>query len=168
MDQVRWMIGCLVLVLLSACVNRPDLEPASLSTQPPPWTAPRDAISYIRLAGLPELALDSDSNPFILDVAIELNGETVPLEAFIGIDRLRAVQAPVHTHDDSGEVWLEGEGNESITLGDFFTLWGVRFEDGCLGNACTDLVVKADGVAVTDPASLILRGNDLVEISARS
>lgn len=162
------MIGCLVVVMLTACVSRPDPEPASLTTQPPPWTAPRDAISHIRLAGLPELALDSDANPFIFDMSISVDGEAVPIASFIGIDRLRAVQAPVHTHDGSGEVWLEGTGNELVTLGDFFTLWGVRFEDGCVGNACTDLVVTADGVAVEDPSSLILRGNDLVEISARS
>ncbi len=154
--------------MLAACVERPDPEPATFSTEPPPWAAPRDAISHIWAAGLPELPLDSDADPFILEIVVTVDDEYVPLAPFIGIDRLRAVQAPVHTHDDSGDVWLEGQGNREATLGDFFTLWGVRFDEGCLGNACADLVVTADGREVQDPASLVLRGNNLIEVSARS
>ena len=162
------MVSLLVSPLLAGCVSRPDPEPAVLSTQPPPWTAPRDAISNIAAAGLPELPLDSDADPFILDIVVTIDDEPVPLVAFIGIDRLRAVQAPVHTHDASGEVWLEGEGNQDVTLGEFFTLWGVRFDEGCLAGACTDLVVTADGEEIQDAASLVLRGYDVIEVSARS
>jgi len=139
-----------------------------MSTQAPPWVAPRDAISNISAAGLPELSLDADSDPFILDIVVTVDDEPVPLVAFIGIDRLRAVQAPVHTHDDSGDVWLEGDGNREVTLGDFFTLWGVRFDEDCLGAACAGLVVTADGQEINDPESLVLRGNDVIEVSARS
>ena len=139
-----------------------------MSTQSPPWVAPRDAISNISAAGLPELSLDADSDPFILDIVVTVDNEPVPLVAFIGIDRLRAVQAPVHTHDDSGDVWLEGDGNREVTLGDFFTLWGVRFDEDCLGAACAGLVVTADGEEITDPEALVLRGNDVIEVSARS
>ncbi len=139
-----------------------------MSTQPPPWAAPRDAISHIRAAGLPELSLDSDSDPFILELIVTVDEQPVPLAPFIGIDRLRAVQAPVHTHDDSGEVWLEGEGNRSVTLANFFILWGVRFDEACLADACSGVVVIADGRNVEDPASLVLRGNDVVEVSAQS
>ncbi len=139
-----------------------------MSTQAPPWVAPRDAISNISAAGLPELSLDADSDPFILDIVVTVDDEPVPLVASIGVDRLRAVQAPVHTHDDSGDVWLEGDGNREVTLGDFFTLWGVRFDEDCLGAACAGLVVTADGQEINDPESLVLRGNDVIEVSARS
>ena len=76
-----------------------------------------------------------------------------------------AVQAPVHTHEVGGEVWLEGAGNHDATLGQFFVLWGVRFDDDCLGAACGGVTVLADGEPVVDPAALILRGNRLVEVS---
>ncbi|MGO1385006.1 MAG: hypothetical protein ACTHWA_00660 [Arachnia sp.] len=169
---MRWIISLpvsvLLLCFLVGCVSRPAPDPAVFSTRPPPWTAPRDAISHIRAAGLPELSLDSESDPFILEIIVSVDGEPAPLDAFIGIDRLRAVQAPVHTHDDTGDVWLEGDGNREITLGDFFTLWGVRFDDGCLGAACAEVVVTADGEVIEDHGSLILRGNDVVEVSARS
>ncbi len=162
------MVSLLLAPLFVGCVSRPEPEPAALSTEPPPWAAPRDAISNIRAADLPELPLDSDADPFVLDIDVTVDGSRIPLVAFIGVDRLRAVQAPVHTHDDSGDVWLEGEGNREVTLGDFFTLWGVRFADGCLGAACTGVVVTADGQEVNDPESLILRGHDVIEVSAIS
>lgn len=139
-----------------------------MSTEAPPWTAPRDAISHIRAAGLPELPLDSETDPYILTIEVSVDGEAVPLAPFIGIDRLRAVQAPVHTHESSGDVWLEGDGNRGVTLGQFFTLWGVRFDDACLGDACERLEVTADGRDVEDPADLVLRGHDVVRISAHT
>ncbi|RMB58855.1 hypothetical protein [Tessaracoccus antarcticus] len=165
---MRWIPWPLVALLLVGCVSRPAPEPATLVTGPPPWAAPRDAVSYIRAAGLPELPLDSETDPFILTIEVFVDGEPVPLAPFIGIDRLRALQAPVHTHEASGDVWLEGEGNRDVTLGQFFTLWGVRFDDQCLGSACEGLDVLADGAAVTDPASLILRDHNLVEVRAQS
>lgn len=158
----------MVSLLLVGCVSRPDPEPATMTTAPPPWPAPRDAISHIREAGLPELPLDSESDPFILTIAVTIDGDDVPLAPFIGIDRLRALQAPVHTHETSGDVWLEGEGNRDVTLGQFFTLWGVRFDGDCVGAACTDLEVTADGEPVDDPTALVLRGHDLVEVHATS
>ena len=158
----------MVSLLLMGCVGRPDPAPAAMSTDAPPWAAPRDAISHIRAAGLPELDLDSRADPFILSITVTVDDRNVSLPAFIGVDRLRAVQAPVHTHDSGGDVWLEGDGNRDVTLGQFFTLWGVRFADGCLGNACADLTVTADGQVVDDPAALVLRGNDVISVTART
>ncbi len=148
----------LAALLLVGCVGRPEPEPAVQRTTAPPWDAPRDAISYIRAADLPELSLGADEDPWILNVTVESRGEGVDIPAYIGIDRLRAIQAPVHTHEAGGEVWLEGDGNRESTLGDFFTLWGVRFGDGCLGDVCGTLTVTADGAPVQDPAALALRG----------
>lgn len=165
---VRWIVAVVVSLLVVGCVSRPEPAPASMSTAAPPWSAPRDAISHIREAGLPELPLDSESDPFILRIVVTVDGDDVALPPFIGIDRLRAVQAPVHTHESGGDVWLEGEGNQTVTLGQFFTLWGVRFDDDCLGNACAGLRVVADGRTVDAPATLVLRGHDLIEVHAET
>ena len=163
---MRWLAPVLAAaLLLGGCVSRPEPAPAVMRESAPPWDAPRDAISHIRAAGAPELGLGDDADPWILRVEVTVDGAPVEVPAHIGVDRLRAVQAPVHTHEAGGEVWLEGEGNRDTTLGQFFTLWGVRFDEDCLGAACGGVTVLADGERVDDPAALILRGNQLVEVS---
>lgn len=160
-------MGLLVVaVLVAGCVSRPDPDPAVIRETPPPWDAPRDAISYIQAAGLPELPLDEDSDPFIVRVEVVYDDEAVELPPFIGVDRLRALQAPVHTHESTGDVWLEGTGNREVTLGQFFAVWGVRFDERCLADACGGLSVLADGEPVEDPVSLVMRGNELIQVSA--
>ena len=156
----------LAAFLLVGCVGRPDPAPAESRTSQPPWDAPRDAISYIEAAGVAQLSLGDDADPWILDIDVIEAGQPVEVPAYIGIDRLRAVQAPVHTHEPGGEVWLEGEGNDTSTLGEFFTLWGVRFDADCLGAVCGGVTVTADGHPVDDPVGLRLRGVERVEVSA--
>ena len=147
-----------VVATLAGCVPQAAPAPAELRTTPPPWTAPRDAVSYIAAAGLGQVPLDTTDNQRVLTLTISIDQQPVPLAPYIGIDRVRALQAPVHTHDASGTVWLEGAGSDRVTLGQFFTLWGVRFADGCLGAACGDIDVTADGAPVADPSSLRLAG----------
>ncbi|MFT3886960.1 MAG: hypothetical protein QM713_02175 [Arachnia sp.] len=152
-------------LLLTGCVSRPEPEAAVLRETAPPWDAPRDAVSYMAAAGVPQLSLGDDADPWILHLTVSVDGAAVEVPAHIGVDRLRALQAPVHTHEAGGEVWLEGEGNRASTLGQFFTLWGVRFDDDCLGSACGGVTVRADGAPVADPAALVLRGLERVEVS---
>ena len=93
-------------------------------------------------------------------------GHVSEVPAYIGADRLRAVQAPVHTHEPGGEVWLEGDGTGTVTLGDFFVLWGVRFDGDCLGASCGGVRVTADGEPVADPVGLVLRGATSITVEA--
>ena len=150
------------------CVAQAPPEPAALRTTPPPWPAPRDGISYFELAGVPSSRLDDRSNQYVLTLAIEIDGAAVPLVPNIGIDRPRALQAPAHTHDASGTVWLEGSGTGEVTLGQFFMLWGVRFDDRCLGAACGRLQVSADGQPVEHPSTLRLSEAEAVQIRVDS
>lgn len=159
-------LGCVLLV--SGCVRPSPPAPAELRTGPPPWAAPRDGVSYMDAAGLARLPLNDTADPHILSLEIRIDGRPVPLVANIGMDRVRAYQAPVHTHDDSGQVWLEGQGNRTVTLGQFFTVWGVRFDASCLAAACGGVRVVADGTPVPDPASLVLRNTRLVVVEAGS
>ncbi|MDO5678291.1 MAG: hypothetical protein Q4G35_12380 [Propionibacteriaceae bacterium] len=165
----RLLVALVTVVLLVGCVSRPEPAPAVQRDTPPPWDAPRDAIAYIQAAGLKELTLGDDADPWILDLEVTVDGERVEIPAFIGIDRLRAIQAPVHTHDPGGEVWLEGAENRESTLGHLFGLWGVRLSDGCLGAACGSVTVTVDGEELdTDPTSLLLRGAKLIRVDATS
>ncbi len=92
----------------------------------------------------------------------------VEVPAYVGIDRLRAVQAPMHTHDTSGQIWLEGRETDTVMLGQFFTVWGVRFDDRCLGSACRGLRVTVDGEISSAPTAVRLADSRVIEITASS
>lgn len=167
------MAGALALLVgtgaLTGCVAQAEPERAVVRQTAPPWPAPRDAVSHLRLAGLPELGLDDRSDPWILTVHVTVDGAPVQVPGYLGIDRRRALQAPVHTHDHTGQVWLEGDGNRQVTLGQFFVLWGVRLDERCLGAACGSLQVVADGRPVPTPVTgLVLRGTRELRVSATS
>jgi len=164
----RLLAMALLSALLAGCVAKAAPAPAELRQTSPPWPAPRDGIAYFDLAGVPASRLDDRSNQRVLTVSIRIDSNAVPLVPNIGIDRPRALQAPAHTHDDSGTVWLEGQGSAEVTLGQFFTVWGVRFDGRCLGAACGGVTVTADGSPVTDPIGLRLAQVADVQIDAAS
>jgi hypothetical protein len=162
-------LALVIMVALTGCVRTAEPAPAVIRTTPPPWAAPRDAVSTIAAAGLVAEPLNSTGgSPHIVDMSIQVDGWLVAIPPNVGIDRPRAKQAAVHTHDTSNQVWLEGRNSESITLGQFFTVWAVRFDGRCLGAACGEVVVTADGKPVTDAPSLELARVSSVTITARS
>jgi hypothetical protein len=158
----------IVLLILTSCVRQDTPAPAEQRSTPPPWSAPRDAVSYITAAGLEAQPLSSNENSRVVEVRINLDGAPVEVPAYVGIDRLRALQAPVHTHDASGQVWLEGRETDAVTLGQFFTIWGVRFDHQCLGSACAALVVNVDGKVSSAPREVRLAASRTIDITATS
>jgi hypothetical protein len=169
----RWSAGAalaavLVVLMITGCVRQAAPAPAVQRSTPPPWSAPRDAVSYIEAAGLEPQPVSSREDSRVVDLRITVDGAQVEVPAYVGIDRVRALQAAVHTHDTSGQVWLEGRGANSVTLGQLFTLWGVRFDDHCLGSACGALDVKVDGVATRAPREVRLADSHRIEVTAAS
>ena len=162
-------VALLGMVALTGCVRAPEPEPAVIRTTPPPWGAPRDAVSTIAAAGLTAEPMSSTGGSrHIVAMSIVIDGWQVAIPPYVGMDRRRAQQAAVHTHDASGQVHLEGREAESITLGQFFTVWAVRFDGRCLGAACGEVVVTADGQPVADAPRLMLAEVSTVTIMARS
>lgn len=143
------------LALIGCSARSAPGEPV-LRTSAPPWPAPRDGLAQFEEAGVEASRLDDTTNQRRFTLTLSIDSASVPLVPFIGMDRPRALQGPVHTHDDSGTVWLEGRGSDSVTLGQFFTLWGVRFDARCLGAVCGTVEVTADGARVADPVAFRL------------
>jgi len=143
---------------LVGCVRPAAPAPAISRDTAPPWDAPRDAVSYIEAARLRAEPLGTGGNVQTVQLTVTVAGSPVAVPAFVGVDRVRDLQAPAHTHDPGGLVWLEGSGRADVTLGQLFVLWGVRFGPDCLGAACGSVRVLADGEPVTDPVALSLRG----------
>lgn len=166
-----WTAGALLLAggVLSGCQVGPAAPAAAdLRTGQPPWDAPRDAVSYIDKAGFERLPLDfSGPAPYTLNIAITLDGEPVQVAAGIGIDKLRAEQAAVHTHTTDGKVWVEAKtAAEQPTLAQFFTLWGVQYDAKCLAGACKSLSVTVNGKPAAWDTPLVR--NSHIVITARS
>jgi hypothetical protein len=162
----RALVMAALTLPLSACVKQAQPDPAEIRTSMPPWPAPRDAVSYIDLAQLDRLPLDASDNPHVLTLEVYVAGQRVEVPAYVGIDRLRAVQAPCHTHDASGTVWIEGSGGSGVTLGQFFDLWGVRLTATCLGATCGSVAVTADGATVSSARDVRLR--DVKQVVVRA
>ena len=163
------LFALLATVALTGCVRAAEPAPAVIRTTPPPWDAPRDAVSTIAAAGLTAEPMNSTGGTrHVVTMSIQVDGWQVAIPPYVGMDRPRAQQAAVHTHDALNQVHLEGRDAPSITLGQFFTVWGVRFDGRCLGAACGEVVVTADEERVANPLELRLAEVSTVTILARS
>jgi hypothetical protein len=148
----RAAVTAAMLLLTGAVAGGCQVGPAppaaaELRTGAPPWGAPRDAVSYIDKAGFERLPLDfSGQSPYTVNLAVTVDGKPVQVPAGVGVDRLRAEQAAVHTHTTDGVVWVEAKTtSEHPTLAQFFTLWGVRYDANCLADACKSLKITVNG-----------------------
>jgi hypothetical protein len=163
----------LVFALAACAPAAPTPAAAEQRTTPPPWNAPRDAISNIKAAGLE--VMDSGYRPtanLVADLKVTVDGENVEVPAFIGIDRIRNVEAPLHTHENDGTIWVEHPTKlPTTTLGQFFDLWGVRFDADCLGAACDTITVRVDGKELSsgvDPRDVEWKADRTIEVDATS
>jgi hypothetical protein len=146
--RAPWLYAGLLAVLVAGCGAGPA-KPASAEfrTGPPPWDAPRDAVSYVDAAGLERLPLGyRGPAPYTIRLTVTVDGAKVVVPANVGIDRLRAEQASLHTHTGDGTVYVEPKSRDDRpTLKQFFMLWGVRYDARCLGDACGGVQVLVDG-----------------------
>ena len=53
---------------------------------PPPWSAPRDAVSYITAAGLAPQPLSSQENSGVVDLRITVDGASPGADAGVDVD----------------------------------------------------------------------------------
>ena len=75
--------------------------------------------------------------------------------------------SPLHTHDSSGVIHTEAKSAEPNTLGEFFTEWGVRLTESCVGPFCGDeeLAFHVDGRPYTqDPRAIQLTDQKQIAI----
>ncbi|MFC9691903.1 hypothetical protein ACFTSF_25355 [Kribbella sp. NPDC056951] len=168
---MRAGVKATALLLLSIAAAGCGVSPAKpaaadLRTTAPPWDAPRDAVSYIDKAGFERLPLDfSGPAPYTLRLKVTVDGNPVQVPAGIGVDRVRAEQAAVHTHTTDGLVYVEAKTTaEHPTLAQFFTLWGLKYDENCLADACTNLKVTVDGQPA--PWNTPLTGGSRVLVAA--
>lgn len=97
--------------------------------------------------------------------AREIEGET--LYVLGGRPCAKPCISSLHTHDDTGVLHTESPRRQPNTLGEFFTEWGVRLTDACVGGYCeptTPISIYLDGEEFTGhPRNIALA--DMLEIA---
>src|ERR671937_595760 len=90
-----------------------------------------------RLAPLGLNALSQEALAFHIHQHLDIfvNGKKVAVPAFIGIDDGSFI-TELHTHDASGIIHVESAQTKPYTLGQFMSVWGVRFSKRCIGGYC--------------------------------
>ena len=143
-------------MLLAACTA------AAHPLQQPSWPAPPKPMALAAQAGLEptqqeHLNTHTHSHLHVFvdgDAVVVPSGIGVDIEAPTGIDKRKTLDgtateyyvtlcfapclSPLHTHDPSGVIHTESKDpkQEPYTLGQFFTEWGVRLDDQCIGEFC--------------------------------
>jgi hypothetical protein len=139
-----------------------DGLPGLLKT-PPPWPVNTDELQLrLRAIGLPALTAEGQVLHIHQHLDLFVDGEPVAVADDIGIDPGGGFISPLHTHAQTpGIIHVESPTEEDFTLGQFFAVWGVRLDAGCIGGRCAGkgrrLRAWVNGVAVRgDPARVVL------------
>jgi hypothetical protein len=98
---------------------------------------------------------------------IIVNGQQQLTPANIGVGP--GLMRPIHTHDSSGEIHVEGPCKREFVLGDFFAIWGRNFDSQCiLDNCITDggtLTMTVNGQLNNEFENLVLKDEDNIVIN---
>ncbi len=106
-------------------------------------------------------------------LSIMIDGQAQVIPANVGIDSF--CMRPVHTHDDSGTIHLEFPQARNVMLGDFFTIWGKRFDRNCVLDSCIGspkpgeggrrtLKLRVNGKDNTEFERYLMHDKDQIEI----
>lgn len=104
-----------------------------------PWDIGSDTLkNRLYAMGLPALTSEGTILHSHQHLDIYINGSHITVPGGIGISETAGIISPIHTHDDTGIIHIESPVQAEYTLGQFFDIWGVFFNDSCLGKYCTD------------------------------
>jgi hypothetical protein len=154
----------------------------------PDWPAPDDPFERTVGAGLALEVKEHLQTHRHSHLDVFVDGKAVPVPAAIGIDITdpgvkhfpdngsyggieectNPCISPLHTHDETGIIHTEAAVDTLLTLGQFFTEWGVRIDDECVGEFCepeTVIAVFIGGEEYTgDPADIELDDHSVITI----
>ena len=160
------VIGVLVIAAVIAgimTVRSGGADP-DVSDGPAPWPALSDGLaSRMSAADVPGPGRETFHNHVHLDVF--LDGRRTPVPN--GMGQSETVFAGIHTHDTEGVIHLEADEDFGPTLGDVFSIWGVRFSDTCVGAYCEPdrpIAVYVNGDEMDDFVDYELKEHDQVAV----
>jgi hypothetical protein len=165
----------IVVVVVALATNRPASAPTGtvpgIQTGAPPWS-PDNVNLRVRLEadGLQVLTAEGQVQHTHQHLDLFVDGQRVAIPPDIGIDRVNLILSPIHTHDATGIIHVESPIVREFTLGEFFDVWGVRFDAHCIGGVCDGsgrvLSVYRNGQPVTgDPRSIVLDAHEEIVVA---
>jgi hypothetical protein len=166
------LVGLLALAVAgcgSSTAAPPGLTIAGpgLQTGKPPWPPEYQHLAQrLHEIGIP--AGGKETFHIHAMVHIYVNGLLSPLPANIGLDSAKGLESSLHTHDSTGIIHMEAPHPYRYTLGDFFSVWGVKLGPaqvgGLSGYGGDHLHFYLNGRPLRDPAALVLQKGDSVVI----
>ena len=123
-----------------------------------------DPVSEINIGSHENLALHVHSD---LKIIIDSKQQIIPSN--IGV--LPGILRPVHTHDATGEIHMEGKCPREYSLGEFFELWGRTFDKECIFDRCTTngtLTMSVNGKENAEFQNYIMHDKDEILITYTS
>jgi len=155
-------VMCVALVTASCGGTVASSAPSDAAASPAAspallWPAPSDPLVRTVEAGLePEreeivvnhahshLDVFIDGEPILVPAGIGINIEDPEVKYFADVGSYGGIErcdqpciSPLHTHDASGILHTESADPQPLTLGQFFTEWGVELNETCVGDECS-------------------------------
>src|ERR1700686_5469469 len=141
-------------------------QPASGLSQAPWRPEYAHLAQRLKLIGIPPGGKEKFHIHAMLHIYV--NGVLSPLPAYIGLDSAKGVESSMHTHDGTGIIHMEAPHPYNYTLGDFFSVWGVKLGPaqvgGLTGYGGDHLHFYLNGKPLSNPAALMLHKDDSVGI----
>ena len=125
------MLGLTVALSGDSAGSGSTASSDGLLTGPPPWPAQAEGLQE-RIAGLRFPPGGDESYHAHTLLSVYRNGEQVTVPANIGFDT-RGTHSSLHTHTPDGVIHMEADDPYPYTLSEFFTVWGVAFDENRLG-----------------------------------
>jgi hypothetical protein len=169
------LAAVVVVVAVAIATSQPSSPPtetiSGLQTGAPRWS-PDNVNLRARLVadGLQVLTAEGQVQHTHQHLDLFVDGQRVAIPPDIGIDRVNLILSPIHTHDATGIIHVESPIIRDFTLGEFFDVWGVRFDAHCVGGVCDGngrtLSVFRNGQVVTgDPRSIVLDAHEEIVVA---
>jgi hypothetical protein len=176
MHLARWLIAALagLLVIVTTGCGSGSPAPAGLSiagpglqSGKPPWPPEyRHLSERLRQLGLPPGGSEKFHHHALLHIYVA--GLLVPVAAKIGLEPGKHLESSLHTHDRTGIIHMEAAHPYNFTLGDFFSVWGVKLGPAQLGGLSgyggDHLHFYLNGRPLSNPAAHVLHNNDSIVI----
>jgi hypothetical protein len=138
-----------------------------LQTSQPPWKPEYAHLQErVKAIGLPPVGKETFHIHAMLHIYV--NGLLSPIPADIGIEVSKGRETSLHTHDSTGIIHMETNHPYPFTLGDFFSVWGVKLGPaqvgGLTGLGGDRLHFYLDGKSLANPAAHVMRNGDSIVI----